>query len=391
MADKKYFHNFNGVRLYLACYVLLFHIEEIKYVLHYPSLYRQYKFFEPLATSSITMFFTMSGFLISYFLFSEKMKSAESKISLPRFYSSRVTRIWPLYFLCFIIYWIIAPNSFLHTTYHEIYFTKFFPTLNEVAIPKLAYGGLFVLLLPQLAGAIAYTFQGMVVYAGHFWSIGSEELFYLFWPLFVNKFKSYRKMFKYAFFAVYIWYVLLIVLLIINKLFIKSSFMMSILAGTLSFLYLTRLYCMLIGCAFAYMYITDHRYLHFFKKNSVVAISVITMVIMLAFGIDAPIVVHEIYSLQWAVIILYLTREDIRHKWLDSKWISYFGSITYGVYLYHVIIIILMIVLAQYLQIKSTLYFNLFVYFFSFALTFIVAHFSYTYFESKFLRFKLKK
>lgn len=388
---KKYFHNFNGVRLYLACYVLMFHIEEIKYVLKYPSLYRQYNFFEPLATSSITMFFTMSGFLISYFLFSEKMKSETSTISLPRFYSSRVTRIWPLYFLCFILYWIIAPNSFLQTTYNEIYFTKFFPTLNEIDISKGVYAGIFLVLLPQLAGALAFTFQGMVVYAGHFWSIGSEELFYLFWPLFVNKFKNYKKMFKYAFFAVYIWYFLLILMVILNKLFFKNSMLNSVLAATLSFLYLTRLYCMLIGCVFAYMYITDHRYLQFFKKNSVVAISLISMIIMLAIGLDFPIVIHEIYSLQWAVLILFLTREDIRHKWLDSKWISYLGSITYGVYLYHVIVIIAVIVLAKYLQISNTLYFNLFVYFFSFVCTFVVAHVSYKYYESKFLQFKLKK
>lgn len=385
---KKYFHNFNGVRFYLACYVLFFHVEEIKYALHLPTIYHQYKFLEPLATCSITMFFTMSGFLISYFLFTEKMANAESRINIPKFYRSRVTRIWPLYFLCLIIYWVLVPHSFLQTTYDHIYFTKFFPTLNTINFSKGFYFAFFVVLLPQLSGAIAYTFGGMAVYAGHFWSIGSEELFYLFWPLLVNKLKDYKRIFKIAFFAVYIWYVVVVLLFILNKFYFKNTYMTSVLLCVVSFLYLTRLYCMLFGCLLAYLYITKHRYLDFFRKRSVLLISILSMLLMLFKGLDFPFFIHDIYSLQWAVIILHLTEESANYKWLDNKWISYFGSITYGVYLYHILVIIVFIFLAQYLQIQRLLYFNIFVYFFSYLFTFVISHLSYKYFEVTFFRFK---
>ena len=74
---KKYFHNFNGIRFYLASYIIFFHIEEIKSVLKLPTYFHDYKFLNPFATTAITMFFTLSGFLISYFLFIEKEKHPE--------------------------------------------------------------------------------------------------------------------------------------------------------------------------------------------------------------------------------------------------------------------------------------------------------------------------
>jgi peptidoglycan/LPS O-acetylase OafA/YrhL len=70
-------------------------------VLHLPNFFRKYKFVEPLGTSAITMFFTMSGFLISYFLFMEKDKNAESKINLKKFYRSRIYASGPCIFYVF--------------------------------------------------------------------------------------------------------------------------------------------------------------------------------------------------------------------------------------------------------------------------------------------------
>lgn len=145
---------------------------------------------------------------------------------------------------------------------------------------------------------------------------------------------------------------------------------------------------MLFGCLMAYLYVKDHSYLNFFRKKSVLIISTLLMILMLAAGLDFPILVHDIYAIQWAIIILHLTKEDLNYKWLDNKWISYFGSITYGVYLYHIIFIVLFIFLAQYMGIKNLLWFNVFVYVLSYLLTFTVAHFSYKHYEVKFFKFK---
>ena len=387
--QKKYFHNFNGLRFYFASYILFAHIEEIKMVLHLPNFFRKYKFVEPLGTSAITLFFTMSGFLISYFLFMEKDKNAESKINLKKFYRSRIIRIWPLYFLCILLYWGIGPHSFLSDIFNNVYFTQVFQVAHEVVIPKLVYLGLFLVILPQLAGAIAFTYGGMAVYGGHAWSIGSEELFYVFWPLLLNKFKNYKKIFKVGFFLVYSWYVLLIFAFILNKFIFKNAQLTGILMTITSFLALTRLYCMLIGGLLAYLYVNNHRWLQFLRNKIVLTVSLILLAIMIINGLDAPFLVHDIYSLLWAVVLLYFADNETGFKWLNNKSVSYLGSITYGVYMYHVFIIILLLYIAQQLEITDNFWLlNILLYVLSPVLTFVVSHYSYKYFESKFLRLK---
>ena len=86
---KKYFHNFNGLRFYFASYIAIIHIEEIKAALGLPALYPKYKFLEVIGISAITLFFVMSGFLISYFLLNEKIKNPDSTIDIKKFYKSR--------------------------------------------------------------------------------------------------------------------------------------------------------------------------------------------------------------------------------------------------------------------------------------------------------------
>jgi len=386
---KKYFHNFNGLRFYFATYILLAHIEEIKMVLHLPNFFRSYKFVEPLGTSAITLFFTMSGFLISYFLLLEKDKNEESKINLKKFYRSRIVRIWPLYFFCILLYWGFGPFSFLSDLFNSVYFTKVFPVSHEVVIPKVVYLGLFLVILPQLAGAIAFTYGGMAVYGGHAWSIGSEELFYLFWPLLLNKFKNYKKIFKVGFFLVYIWYVLLILAFIGNKMIFKSQQLTGILVTITSFLALTRLYCMLIGGLLAYLYVNNHRWLAFLRNRIVRVVSVVLLAVMIVNGLDSPLLVHDVYALLWSVVLLYFADQENGLRWLNNKTVSYLGSITYGVYMYHVFIIILLVYVAQQLQITENFWaFNVMLYVMAPVLTFVVSHFSYKYFETRFLRFK---
>ena len=387
--QKKYFHNFNGLRFYFASYILFAHIEEIKWVLKLPNFFHDFKFVEPLGASAITLFFTMSGFLISYFLFLEKDKNEESKINLKKFYKSRLLRIWPLYFLCIALYWGFGPHSFLKELFNSIYFTHILNTPFSTEIPHTVYLGLFLVILPQLAGAIAFTYGGMAVYGGHAWSIGSEELFYLFWPLLLNKFKQYKKIFKVGFIAVYSCYLFVIVAFIANKLFIKYTPLNGVLLTITSFLALTRLYCMLIGGLLAYLYINNHRWLAFLRKKYVLYTSTILLLIMIVNGLDAPMVVHDIYAVLWAVVLLYFADKEEGLNWLNNKFVSYLGSITYGVYMYHVFVIIALLYVCMQFKIEHNFWlFNIIMYILSSVITYILSHFSYKYFETKFLKLK---
>lgn len=51
----------------------------------------------PVVADGVTLFFVISGFLITYLLLNEEAQSRH--ISIPRFYVRRILRIWPIYYL----------------------------------------------------------------------------------------------------------------------------------------------------------------------------------------------------------------------------------------------------------------------------------------------------
>jgi len=110
--------------------------------------------------TGVDLFFVLSGFLITRILIATKGSPHYFKI----FYTRRVLRIFPLYYLALVIYDFVLPlvkgqpiASFGQTWWYWVY-------LQNVPITFHAF-----------------TASG----PGHFWSLGVEEHFYLLWPLLV--------------------------------------------------------------------------------------------------------------------------------------------------------------------------------------------------------------
>ena len=94
----------------------------------------------------------------------------------------------------------------------------------------------------------------------------------------------------------------------------------------------------------------------------------------------------EFYSLWFGVLILnFATNREIFIS-LESKFIHYLGKISYGLYMYHPICIVLVINIA--LLFKQTS--DWLLYPLSLLATILIAGLSYKYFESYFLKFKRK-
>lgn len=109
----------------------------------------------------VNMFFTLSGFLITYLLITER--THRGRIDVPRFWLRRVLRIWPLYFACvafgFLVFPLIkqAMGRPAHEPADPLYYL-FFASNFDKALPDASN---LVLL----------------------WSIAVEEQFYLVWPV----------------------------------------------------------------------------------------------------------------------------------------------------------------------------------------------------------------
>lgn len=346
--------NITSVRFLLALLVVIFHIPEF-------SRHRAFPFFNDLAvfnkgTEAVYMFFSLSGFLIIKQLFNEK--KATGSIHLKGFYLRRILRIFPLYYLVlgigFLYYRLVLPyfgfdfESNYNLVTGILLSVTFFPNIFSTYGP----GGILEIL----------------------WSIGIEEQFYLFIaPLFlilpvkriVLFLASFTLCYYLLFFSNYGTF-----LKQYNMLFFYFSFS-GLCAILLHKKYLQSFFRLLkypILVAFILYFTT-----YIFKNNISTSTYHIISLILFGFTISA------------------LALKPI--KILENKTLNYLGKISYGIYMYHVIV--LQLVGLLYMKIISKFNLNptlsiVIINGLVIAITIIVAHFSYQYFESYFLKLKQK-
>lgn len=113
-----------------------------------------------LASYGVSVFFVLSVFLITYLLLAEKKVQ---EIDIKKFYLRRLLRIWPLYYLYFIIALLV------------LYYLG-----QELKLNTL-------LLYIFFAANVPYIVDTKLLFLDHYWSLGVEEQFYLFWPWLVKK------------------------------------------------------------------------------------------------------------------------------------------------------------------------------------------------------------
>ncbi len=106
------------------------------------------------AKAGVTVFFVLSGFLISRILFNERVKESATGKVLSSFYARRALRIFPIYYLTLFVVLGFGLSSNTGWSY-AFYFQN-------------------------IQFAINNGFDGV---NGHLWSLAVEEQFYLFWPL----------------------------------------------------------------------------------------------------------------------------------------------------------------------------------------------------------------
>ncbi len=363
--NKVYFKGLNGIRFIAATLVILHHIEQLKRIFGLKN-YFDNPFIHHIGNLGVILFFVLSGFLITFLLLKEEQVTAT--IAVKEFYIRRILRIWPLY------YFIILLSFFILPALRVFDIPNLSETLNVHFLPKLF---LFIAFLPNVA---LFLFPS-VPYASQAWSVGVEEQFYLIWPLLIKKIKNRTK---------------LLLGIVASYLMIKSTLFIltEIPSGLNSYVKLIYLFwdnfnidCMAIGGFVALLLFKKEKgTLPFLFSKTTQFVTIITLVVSLGLGIEFPYVNKEIYAILFSFLILNIAGNPNTIVNLENNLFNFLGKISYGLYMYHFIVIIAVIKLSLFLKINN----NAFIYPSTIIMTIGVATLSYYFLEKPFLKYKVK-
>lgn len=362
--QKIHFPNLNGLRFIAAFLVIIHHVEQFKSISKIENYWGAIPFIGIIGKLGVILFFVLSGFLITYLLLAEE--NSFKKISIKKFYMRRILRIWPLYFLIIILAFVVLPNIDLFTL----------PGYSkDVIYSNLAWKLiLYAIFFPNLVLSLL----GIVPYASHTWSIGTEEQFYLVWPVILKYIKKHR--------------ILLMVGIIISYLAIKF-FLLTSFGNYIPYSNVIRAFwnsfpidCMAIGGLYSILLFQKSKYLKYIIRNDLFYFSICLVTLFMIKGVYIPYIHYEFYSVFFGLIIInFAVNKKIKIS-LENTILNYLGNISYGLYMCHPI----GIVLALYISLSFNIHTNWLIYPLSLILTITMAGLSYKYFESFFLKFKVR-
>lgn len=351
-----YFSGLNGLRAIAAIAVLFSHTTlALKNFGLDSYVFGKYADGSPKATLlagyGVSIFFAISGFLITYLLIKEKEKKP---IQIKKFYIRRILRIWPLYFVYLII--VILTLSYFNIDF------------NSSSILYYIF----------LSANIPFVLGTSIELLAHYWSLGVEEQFYLFWPNFI---KHSSKILKSSIILALFLLLLKVIIYFLSKkfAFLEIPFML---------IQTTRFQCMIIGGIGAILYSQKHQlFLQFFnhKISQFIAWIVILLVTINEFHVIS-IIDNEIVSVIALILIIGQIEKKNRLINLEYSILDFLGKISFGIYVIHPLIIFY---LSRIIQFKNHDTINyIYIYCLTAIITIIIATISFKFFEKPILNLK---
>ncbi len=369
---KTYFKGLNGLRFIGAFSVIIGHIELIKSFYGLPNLMDHpfYRFTN--GHLGVLLFFVLSGFLITYFLIVELQEN--NHIDFKIFYIKRILRIWPIYYIMILFSIFILPKLL---------------TFIGVLSPSYSFETIkyYLLFLPNFAKSFHYSIPGAV----HLWSVGVEEQFYLIWPILIILFKNRLLILFTTIFLIFS-----LVPMVVDFLYIRSDLLQQFKEEKLfisSFLSSFKINSMALGGCFAYIYIKHKKLLNFLNYRIVELSLIIFTSSLWIMGFHFKIFSDEIYSLLFALIIFSVVTNNNPIIKFENRLFNFLGKISYGLYVYHWVILILIIQLIKLLGVnfyESHILVNSLIYFLGITLTVFISYISYKYIEEPIVNLKNK-
>lgn len=371
---RVYFPNLNSIRFVAALAVMIHHIELTKFWFHQPNIYTSSFVGGVFGQLGIILFFVLSGFLITYLLLTEQQQTG--KISIKDFYVRRVLRIWPLYYFIVLLGLFVLPSI----QYFDV--PDMSPDVKDHFFSKAV---MFLSFVPN----VAYSIYPHVPYAEQAWSVGVEEQFYLLWPFLLGLVLKTNKALRMLLGVIFA-YLLIKLFIVIN---LQQHPNDATAESLYQFWHNFCIDCMAIGGVAAYLL--------FYQKEKVLKVLYnkylqIFLYVMLAVitvkGIAVPFFTYEFYAVPFAILILNLAANKNTIVSFENKIMSYLGKISYGLYMYHNILLVVTYHIIKDvfgLQLNTALG-NIAYYLLAISATIAIASLSYEFFEKRFLKLKIR-
>lgn len=346
--ELKYYKNLDGTRGIAALMVLVFHFfyyKDSSYLINIDFYQKITEFLQ----HGVSLFFVLSGFVITRILINTRNESNYFKT----FYRRRVLRILPLYYLYLFSVYFLMPI---------ILGTQFVGF--KLQLPYYLY-------LQNIVDLLGIEASG----PGHYWSLAVEEHFYLIWPLviFLVQPKHLWKVFGISFLLIFV-----LRYLMLSKGLAINHFTF------------TRIDQLIYGAILSLL-----EYNGFLKKEKavlffiIVGLSIFPIALLIFyfqkhFFFIKEVVKSSLQAIFFFSILGYLIAskpQAIINRILSGKILQYLGKISYGLYVWHVSVVFILnkYALTGFLIIDLLLLVGI---------SIIIAHLSFKYYESYFLKFK---
>jgi peptidoglycan/LPS O-acetylase OafA/YrhL len=368
-----YFPGLNSLRFLAASAVVFHHVEQYKSWKGLPNIWGTDgvlgAFIDAIGHKAVSLFFVLSGFLITYLLLAEVAKTGT--VSLKKFYIRRILRIWPLYYIIVLSAIFLLPHII-----------KIGPDPDMVQQHIWFVLAVYLFMLPNLMLTKVYH----VVGANQTWSVGVEEQFYIIWPWLVRKFHK-----------VFIPFLITLVI-------VKMGLSLIALAGIEWLHHATivdalkkferiwstfKIEQMAVGGFGAYyLFVKRMSVINWmYSKLNIAACSVLFILLFTTDFHFFGSTLIEAYV--FVTLILNISTNPKFPMKMENKQFTLLGNMSYGIYMWHTMCISLMLALTDVLHItpEGWLYHTA-LHLSSFLLTLIVSYLSYTYVESGFLKLK---
>ncbi|MEP6928572.1 MAG: acyltransferase, partial [Flavobacterium sp.] len=217
----------------------------------------------------------------------------------------------------------------------------------------------------------------LIPFATQTWSIGTEEQFYLIWPLLISKTDHLKR----YFFGIILLYNLVLLLMYNSSL--DNIMYIKLIRGYIETIQLDSL---TFGALGAYFLFHKNKLIEVIINNYIFLLSILLLVISLVFDSHIIYFKTSLNAVLFIIIILNLVQNKNIARLLENRFFFKMGEISYGLYMYHQIVIVLF----MNCFIRFNFFSNCLLYIFTFAGTILVSHLSYKFFEKPFILKKEK-